>query len=566
MFAPSIGLALLCHISIVTGITKWGYCERFHKGGFLGEGRGHSSKYTDRRGGMMTRLLLLPLAGLIAFAGCNARMEEAPTEQAPSRTFGSTPLYYGVAPLEETIAWADVIARVELSSVTAVAEQEAGQTDYIAALDYRFRVLEYLRGSGGNEIVAVVDDVGETFSNSAGAITRAQALKDSRDTQWDSREAIIFLVDAHPLLPGTSRADRYWLGALSFHESWEDYYTIASRWAKKWLPAASSGASGESGGLDTQLFLLDAPASSGGVAGQSSGTSTITLAALKTKIAANTAAIAAGGGTEAYKDCLHRKLERAREVRYRVGPDGSYFYIRHDAALGSGLPGGTMAFTDPTGIGLPATPPPHAGDFQLIGRDAHLFRWGWPGIVDTVRPLPVAEYKFYLAPRPKELIPCDGVPELEKKRQEVFITITAPIGTLHEAFFDPVAIGTTIGADAANGVLKPNTFTASDSTTTMLRSVDYSGSNVRMLFSQTTGLSDKDVQFIMLDGTVGLTVPFSSATTETVAGKGTRYSWTTCSAPWAAGEKIMIRIRDTSGNTSSTPSCIGVIPTATSMP
>ena len=509
----------------------------------------------------MTRLLLLPLAGLIVFAGCNARMEEAPTEQAPSRTFGSTPLYYGVAPLEEMIAWADVIARVELSSVTAVAEQEAGQTDYIAALDYRFRVLEYLRGSGRNELVAVVDDVGETFSNSAGAITRAQALKDSRDTQWDSREAIIFLVDAHPLLPGTSRADRYWLGALSFHESWEDYYTIASRWAKKWLPAASSGASGESGGLDTQLFLLDAPASSGGIAGQSSGTSTITLASLKAKIAANTAAIAAGGGSEAYKDCLHRKLERAREVQYRVGPDGSYFYIRHDAALGSGLPGGTRAFTDPSGSALPATPPPRPGDIQLTGRDAALFTTKWPAVADTARPLPTGEYKFYFAQRPEIYIICDGLPDLEKKREEVFVTVTAPSGTLHEAFFDPVAIGTTIGADGTNGVLKPNTFTASDSTTTTLRSVDYSGSNVRMLFSQTTGLSGKEVQFIMLDGTVGLTVPFSSATVETVASQGTRYSWTTCSAPWAAGEKIMIRIRNTSGNTGSTPSCVGVTPT-----
>ena len=515
--------------------------------------------------------LTLAIALLLTVAACaeSSQTEPTPAPQAPIRMLGSGPDYYGVASLEEMIAWADVIARVELRSVTAVAEQEVGQTNYVAALDYRFRVLEYLRGNGGNELVAVVDDVGETFSSSGSAVTRAKALKDRRDTQWDSREAIIFLVDAHPLLPSTSRADRYWLGALSFHEPWEDYHTIASRWAKKWLPAASSGAGGASGGSDTQRFLLDAPVASGGLsegAAQSSGASTITLASLKAKIAANTAAIAAGGGSEAYKDCLHRKLERAREVQYRVGPDGSYFYIRHDAALGSGLPGGTMAFTDPTGIGLPATPPPHAGDFQLIGRDAHLFRWGWPGIVDTVRPLPVAEYKFYLAPRPKELIPCDGVPELEKKRQEVFVTVTAPTGTLHEAFFDPVAIGTTIGADGTNGVLKPNTFTASDSTTTTLRSIDYSGSNVRMLFSQTTGLSGKEVQFIMVDGTVGLTVPFSSATTETVASQGTRYSWKTCSAPWAAGEKVMIRIRNTSGSTGSTPSCIGVTPTATPVP
>ena len=107
----------------------------------------------------IARLCLLALAGLIVFAGCNSQTEQAPTQQAPISGSGSTHFYWGVASLEETIAHADVIARVELRSVTAVAEQKTGQTtDYIAALDYRFRVLEYLRGSGGNELVAVVND------------------------------------------------------------------------------------------------------------------------------------------------------------------------------------------------------------------------------------------------------------------------------------------------------------------------------------------------------------------------------------------------------------------------
>ena len=516
--------------------------------------------------------LTLAIALLLTVGACaeSSQTEPTPAPQAPIRMLGSGPDYYGVAPLEETIAWADVIARVELLSVTAVAEQRAGQTtDYIAALDYRFRVLEYLRGSGGNEIVGVVYDGLATFSSSGSAVTQAKALKDERDTQWDNKEAVIFLEDAHPELPSSSKADRYRMGAASIHEPWDDYYTIASRWDKRWLPATSSGAAGESGGSDTQRFLLDTPTvSSGasGASGQSGTTPTITLSDLKAKIAANDSEIAAGGGSEAYKDCLYLKLEWAREVQYHFGPGESYFYIRSVGALGSGQAGGTMAFTDPLGSMLPATPPPRPGDIQLTGRDAALFTTKWPAVADTVRPLPAGEYKFHFAHRPEEYIICDGVPDLEKKRQEVFVTVTAPSGTLHEAFFDPVAIGTTIGADGTNGVLKPNTFTASDSTTTTLRSIDYSGSNVRMLFSQTTGLSGKEVQFIMLDGTVGLTVPFSSATVETVASQGTRYSWTTCSAPWAAGEKIMIRIRNTSGNTGSTSSCVSVTPTLTPNP
>ncbi len=482
---------------------------------------------------------------------------------------GSGTSYYGVASVEETIALADVIARVRLLSVTAVAEQETGQTDFIAALDYRFQVLEYLRGNGSSELVAVVDDFAETFSGSGSAVTRARALKDRRDTQWDGREAIIFLLDDVHLLPSTSRADRYWLGALSFHNPWEDYYTIASRWGKKWLPAASSGAAGASIGSDTQRFLLDAPAASSGASGasgQSGTTPTVTLSDLKVKIAANDREILAGGGSEEYKNCLYQKLKQAREAQYELarivdlGGQG-YYYKRHDAALGAGLPEGTMAFTDPAYSGFPATPPPDVGDVQLTGRDAALFRTRWPVILDTMRPLPAGEYKTYLAPRPKEYIICDGVPDLEKKRQELFLTVTAPTGTLHEAFFDPTTIGTAIGSDATNGVLKPNTFTTSANTTTTLHSIDYSGSNVRMLFSQTTDLSDKEVEFIMLDGTVGLRVPFSSATTEAVASQGTRYSWETCSAPWAAGAKIMIRIRTKSSSSASTPTCISVTPT-----
>ena len=76
--------------------------------------------------------------------------------------------FHGLASLEETIAEADVIARVRLRSVTAVAESLAGDTDYTAALDFRFRVLEYERGSGGNELVGVVTVSGGDFGSSAG--------------------------------------------------------------------------------------------------------------------------------------------------------------------------------------------------------------------------------------------------------------------------------------------------------------------------------------------------------------------------------------------------------------
>ena len=511
---------------------------------------------------MLTKLLLLgvALAGLIVFAGCNSQTEQVPTEQAPIRMLGSNTGYYGVAPVEETIARADVIARVQLLSVTAVAERKTGQTDYFAGLDYRFRVVEYLRGSGGSELVAVAIDGLETFSTTESAVTQANALKDRRDTQWDSREAIIFLEDAHPALPSTSRADRYRLGAESIYEPWDDYYTIASRWAKRWLPAASSDAAGASGSSDTQRFLLDAPAASGGASGasgQSGTTPTITLSDLKTKIAENTAAIAAGGDSEEYKDCLYQKLKWARRAQSQIGPGGSYFYKRYDAALGSGLAEGTMAFTDPAYASvLPATPPPHAGDVQLTGEDAHLFRWKWPVDMDTMRPLPTGEYKFYFVGRPKEYIICDGVPDLEKQRLEVFVTVTAPTGTLHEAFFDPL-VGTL-------GVPLPADFTVGG-VSTAVQFLDWENGAVTLLMYPYANLAGHTLDFIGMNGKVTLSLDAGAAVVDRAAGTLT---WAVATQPWREGDQLMLRIRQSvpTATPTPTPTPTPIPPTPTPIP
>ncbi len=44
--------------------------------------------------------------------------------------------------------------------------------------------------------------------------------------------------------------------------------------------------------------------------------------------------------------------------------------------------------------------------------------------------------------------------------------MTAPKGAVHEAFFDPVAAGSAVGVDAANGVLNPASFSLTQDGTT----------------------------------------------------------------------------------------------------
>ena len=53
----------------------------------------------------------------------------------------------------------------------------------------------------------------------------------------------------------------------------------------------------------------------------------------------------------------------------------------------------------------------------------------------------------------------------------------APDGVVHEAFFDPVAVGTAVGADAVNGVLQPKSFTVGGSSVA-LSSLKWQGSAV----------------------------------------------------------------------------------------
>ena len=67
--------------------------------------------------------------------------------------------------------------------------------------------------------------------------------------------------------------------------------------------------------------------------------------------------------------------------------------------------------------------------------------------VVTTRPLPAGEY----APNPGGTwhggMVCARYPAIADNYWVIEITVTAPAGTLHEAFFDPVAIGAAVGAD-----------------------------------------------------------------------------------------------------------------------
>ena len=460
------------------------------------------------------------------------------------------PEHFGPASLEERIVGADVIARVRLRSVSQVIEANAfydGETLYSGALDLKFQVLEYLKGKGGSELTAVVFDTDLTFKTKLGARTMGEDFIAGRDTNWDNREAIVFLASDHPSLPSSYEPDRYALGILRFNG--EERYTIASRYSKHWLPAAvATGAVGASRGSEQRFLTGGVPVNvqTRGASGVSGDASDMTLAALKTRISEVDREVDAGDGSKEYRECVHAKYEWAREMQWRFNylksrrPDLD-FYEREDYDFGSGLPARSEVLRDRFAGYTEAYNAHDPNQYWLSGEDAGLFDYNHPGVVTSIRPLPDGDYRFYAHERLSKLIICDAYPDILREHREIFVRVAPSSGTAHEAFFDPVAIGTAVGADDTNGVLKPASFTFKGVGDVSIERIEWESGSVEMELAPHSRLADHHIDFIALDGKVSLRLDFDDATE--VDEDGIRaLSWGVCEQPWSDGDLLMLRI------------------------
>ncbi len=119
------------------------------------------------------------------------------------------------------------------------------------------------------------------------------------------------------------------------------------------------------------------------------------------------------------------------------------------------------------------------------------------------------------------------------------VTVTAPSGTVHEAFFDPVDIGDAVGADGTNGVLKPAAF-ALDGVTTTIQSLKWQNGTVTMKLNPPAPFTGYAIDFISLDDSVSLTLSFDDdGSARTLTG----LTWSVANQPWDAGDKLMLRVR-----------------------
>ena len=381
----------------------------------------------------MFKMLLLA-ACLLAIAACAE--QETPRTPTPggAHVYTFNIEFYGAATasVEERIYLADVVVRATFTSTA---------DDLLT-----FTVVEYLKGMGPDTI-------------------KVNAETDGRPTTWDGQEAVLFLKNTSSSARSTSAASfeftdttvrDYAPGVpdLTYTGPLPEGYTVDSR-NPVWVPGGGSAAAKSSTAQSRDYDL-------------GSGES-ISLDHLRDKVDWVTGA----AGVAGYDSCV-----RAGLVNIRTYRDWEAFYgaprprRENDIAIGSGA--ARVLFEAKN---TDAYPPykvyrnrwiegPYKDLFsaEIVDDDTDPAN-GHREVVKASRPLPAGTYRFlYRAQSPGDL-PCNYVSEHAGAFWDV--TVTAPAGTLHEALFDPAAIGAAVGADTANGVVEPGGFTVGGTATTL---------------------------------------------------------------------------------------------------
>lgn len=479
--------------------------------------------------------------------GDNEGPPRSTTGAIPSPAQSAPAPYNGPDSIEERILSSAAIVRARLTSTTTevvTTTVEPWDEDYYVTLKFQFSVSEYLYGSGADTITAYF--VGNSgFPTVQDAEDFAPTMASQRDSQFDNRDAVLFLGHDERGLAFSALTQSPNVYLLSFGgPPGHTRYWIDDKYDRRWLPATSATTATPS---DSQEFLLEAPAP--GIT-----PATITLGDLKTRIAAIVAEINEGDGSEAYKQCLKGKhsLIRHDEWNRRGNPDHTGYKPTWDGAFASGQPAGAEVYNNKhRGISEIVGGIEEKTRLWLDGDDAALFsvneinhhpftslaprnvtRFDYS--VVSVRPIPAGTYEFNY--NYGTHIDCGNT-----LTYALTATVTAPSGTLHELFFDPVAVGTTVTADDTNGLLSPATFTDANGASATIRRIEWQSGKVKLAVTPHTGLAGQVLDFIELDGTVSLSLDVADATVDSA---NDTLSWSVASQPWEDGDLLMVRIRE----------------------
>ena len=499
-----------------------------------------------------TALASVAVVSLVAAVGFLLACSIGTNDSEGSGEVGAPVPYFGPSSLEQRIANHNIVVRGELDRTTSevVAASGAWDGQYAIVIKFHLSVSEYLRGSGQSEIIAVWGS-SASYPNRAKAEAARPGLVDARPTTWDDQEAVFFLHDeTYDLFTALEAPGVYFLGYGDDFDH-DDGFSINSRFDRLWLPAADeNGASG-----DERRFRLGPPpfpvsdSGDGATGATEVEDPTITIARLKDLIALVEADIARGDGSDQYETCIRSKYRILSEDAYlKLAPDREPFYELNSLAQSSSLTPSTVLFSQ--GGLVYADTPTRKSKLTLDGQDANLFTvtetapqtlLAEPRIdsfefqVRATRPLAAGAYNFHSYYTPHIPANCTEHPLLSYEINATFSNANA----VHEAFFDPVTVGSAVTADSSNGVLKPASFTDTNNASATIQRIEWQAGTVKVKVSPHTGLAGQTVDFIELDGTASLSLKVSDATVDAA---NSTLSWSVSSQPWHDGDKLMLRI------------------------
>ena len=452
-----------------------------------------------------------------------------------------TSAYAGDSSLEEKIIRNQVIVRATMTSFSSEVVVDA-EGKYRTVLKFNLSVNEYLKGTGPSSIVAVWVDGWPQDTQEDADNWKTTILAD-RDSQWDDREAVIFLFSVTgsfgTLIDTQLQLADHFLLSLGDEDVFDDRYSLHSKSDREWLPASTSTTSMG----DSQEFLLDVPPPM----------ETITLGDLKSKVAEVAAELNGGDGSKDYQDCVLNKYRYLRNQRnwpeYRGYTNTSWDL---EYSLVSGQPTGTVVDRRDIHIDYPVTDEEiplwfegrAASLFDAANNDSTISDRDGDGEYDTItyiemvrlaRPIPAGVYQFDLKEAWLYYVPCNFVIS-----NEWTVTAVAPEGVVHEALFDPVTDGSAVAADSTVGVLDPAAFIDAGGATTTIERIEWEAETVTVKLTPHTALAGRVVDFIELDGTVSLSLVVDEATVDAA---NNTLSWSVSPQPWDDGDKLMVRMR-----------------------
>ena len=431
------------------------------------------------------------------------------------------------ASVEERTYLADVVVRARLAS--------AGDNVL------RFRAVTYLKGTGPARFSVSTPTSG-------------------RNTQWDNQDAILFLLEND----GTEDFEfvdttewQYnedeWV-ATTYTGDLPDGFTLGTN-NPVWIPVTNTAGTSTARSVDSgdpRIQLESQGARIPRYTTESALRDTISWLAgpPSDSTTRSSKAKSATPNTLDYNRCVTSALNYIREMRDLMVYDGQAGLhvpgVRHrPLPLESGLAAGTEVipygrYDGPSYHEFRISDDPNGYFAPQITDDNTVSSDGYDYAVVTTRPIPSGRYRVRHDIQPYFHQACDFAPE--GIYTLIDATVTAPPGTVHEAFFDPATTTAGVGylATTSTGVLEPAGFSVSG------RAIAITGltwQNGRVVLTLDRFGSWLDgFSFIEPDGTFGLVLSGSEATADRAAGTLT---WAVPERPWTAGDQLMLRIAPT---------------------